>query len=107
LVGRSLHLNRDPELQTSSDDSSSDNDIGAMENDTDEANSGYSDDYSSDNLFDVSSSFFEGVRVFDCINPSLYKSYFSVGINGEKSIHTSKHQLGLFRRIRLLCLQIV
>ena len=84
LVDRSLHRNRDPELRTSSDDSSSDDDIGAMENDTDGANSGDNDDYLSDNLFDVSSSVFEGVRVFDCINPSLSKSYFSVDINGGK-----------------------
>lgn len=45
-----------------------------MENDTDEANSEYSDDYSFDNLFDVSSPVFEGVRVVDCINPSLSPS---------------------------------
>ena len=96
--------NRDLELQTqmSSDESSSEEDDGLMRNGTDGTDSVDSDDYLSDNLFDVSSSVCEGIRVFDSINPSLSKSFFSVDINDEK-----KYICHYFRKIKLLCLQIV
>ena len=37
-----------------------------------------------ENLANVSTSTFEGMRIFDSINPALNKSYFSVRINGVK-----------------------
>ena len=84
LVDRPLHIKRDAELRTSSDDSSSEEEDDVSQDDTDEANSMDSDDHLTDNLFDVSSSVFEGTRVFDSINPLLSKSYFSVDFNGGK-----------------------
>ena len=98
LVDRPLHIKRDAELRTSSDDSSSEEEYDVSQDETDEANSMDSDDHLTDNLFDVSSSVFEdscpfedrgadieGTRVFDSINPLLSKSYFSVDINGGKN----------------------
>ena len=59
-----------------------------MRNGTDGTDSVDSGDNLSDNLFDVSSSVLEGIRVYDSIDPSLSKSYFSVCMNDEnKYIH--------------------
>ena len=80
--------NRDLELQsqTSSDESSSEDDDGFMRNGTDSVDS---DEYLSDNLFDVSSSVCEGIRVFDSINPSLSKSYFLLISTMKRSIYVT------------------
>jgi hypothetical protein len=40
--------------------------------------------YLNDHLFNVSSTTFQGMRVFDSINPNLAKSYFIVNINDTK-----------------------
>jgi hypothetical protein len=43
-----------------------------------------SDDSLSDHLINASTTTFNGMRVFDSINPVLTKSHFTVSINGTK-----------------------
>jgi hypothetical protein len=78
------HLNEhDPDFDSDSDESSGDDDD--TQNCTDNEDSVDDDeDYSADHLFNVSSTTFQGMRVFDSINPNLSKSYFIVNINGTK-----------------------
>jgi hypothetical protein len=81
------HLNEhDPDFDSDSDDSTSDGDDGTTENGTNNEDLSDDDDesYLNDHLFNVSSTNFQGMRVFDSINPTLAKSYFIVDINGTK-----------------------
>lgn len=83
IVDYSRLNEHDPDFDSDSDDSDED----AAENETDYDDSINGDDdeeYLSDHLFNVSSTTFQGMRVFDSINPSLAKSYFIVNINGTK-----------------------
>ncbi|CAM2729861.1 unnamed protein product, partial [Rotaria socialis] len=71
-----------------SDDSSGEENEDTTGNCTDnEDSTEHDDDYVSDHLFKVSSTTFEGMLVFDSINPTLAKSYFIVNINGTKNIY--------------------
>jgi len=77
----------DPDFDSDSDDSSYEEDVDTIENYTDTEVSIDGDDDEenvSDHLFNVSSTTFQGMRVFDNINPALTKSYFIVKINGTK-----------------------
>ncbi|CAF4855542.1 unnamed protein product, partial [Rotaria socialis] len=66
-----------------SDDSSGEEDKDTAGNCTDNEDSSENDkDYVSNRLFKVISTTFQGMRVFDSINPTLAKSYFIVNING-------------------------
>ncbi|CAM4835706.1 unnamed protein product [Rotaria magnacalcarata] len=80
------HLNQhDPDFDSDSDDSSDEEDEDTTGNGIDKEDSTEDDDnYVSDHLFKVSSTTFQGMRVFDSINPTLAKSYFIVNINGAK-----------------------
>ena len=81
------HLNvHDPEFDSDSDDDSSDEDHGVIGNEADDDDSSDDDNesYLNDHLFNLSSTNFRGMRVFDSINPTLAKSYFVVNINGTK-----------------------
>ncbi|CAF4526932.1 unnamed protein product, partial [Rotaria socialis] len=83
------HLNQhDPDFDSDSDDSSGEEDEDTTGNCTDNEDSTEDDDdYVSDHFFKVSSTTFQGMRVFDSINPTLAKSYFIVNINGTKNIY--------------------
>lgn len=80
----------DPDFYSDSDDSSSE-DENATGNDADDENSfddDGDDDNFDDNLTNVSTSTFHGMRIFNSINPTLSSSYFSVNINGiRKFLH--------------------
>ncbi|CAF1027539.1 unnamed protein product [Rotaria magnacalcarata] len=80
------HLNQhDPDFDSDSDDSSDEEDEDTTGNGIDKEDSTEDDDnYVSDHLFKVSSTTFQGMRVFDSINPTLAKSYFIININGAK-----------------------
>ena len=73
-------------FDSNSGENSSDEDHGVTESEAD--NDDLSDDDIesdlNDHLFNVSSTNFRGMRVFDSINPALAKSYFVVNINGTK-----------------------
>ena len=87
IVDYSRLNEHDPDFDSDSDDSICEEDEDTAENDTDNEGSINGDDdeeYLSDHLFNVSSTNFQGMRVFDSINPTLTKSYFIVNINGTK-----------------------
>jgi hypothetical protein len=97
----------DSDFHSDSDDSSSEEDEEITENGTDNEDSVNDDDDDnlSDHLVNVSTTTFQGMRVFDSINPTLAKSYFIVNINGTRKY---LHKLpGSFHRTSPLCLQIV
>ncbi|CAF0834903.1 unnamed protein product [Rotaria sordida] len=73
----------DPDFDSDSDDNSSDEDEEITENDADGDDSpdDEDDDSLSDHLVSASTVRFQGMRVFDSINPTLAKSYFIVNIN--------------------------
>ncbi|CAF4303919.1 unnamed protein product [Rotaria magnacalcarata] len=86
------HLNQhDPDFDSDSDDSSGEEDEDTTGNCIDNEDSTENDeDYASNHLFKVSSTTFQGMRVFDSINPTMAKSYFIVNINGTK-MYLHKH----------------
>ncbi|CAF1933665.1 unnamed protein product [Rotaria magnacalcarata] len=87
IVDYSHHNQNDPDFDSDSDsdDSCVEEDEDTSGNCTDNEDSTEDDeDYLSDHLFKVSSTTFQGMRVFDSINPTLTKSYFIVNINGTK-----------------------
>ncbi|CAF3730967.1 unnamed protein product [Rotaria sp. Silwood1] len=86
IVDYSYLNEHDPDFNSDSDDSSCE-EGDTTENDADNGDSidgGDDEDYLSDHLCNVSSTNFQGMRVFDSINPTLAKWYFIVNINGTK-----------------------
>ncbi len=85
LVDYSCPDKYDSDFDLSSDDSTSEEDEEITENDADKKDSlDDDDDYLSGHLVNISTTSFQGMRVFDSINPTLAKSYFIVNINGTK-----------------------
>ncbi len=86
IVDYSDLTKHDPDFDSDSDDSNCEEDEYATEDYTDDEDSidNNDEDYLSDHLFNVSPITFQGMRVFDTINPILAKSYFIVNINGTK-----------------------
>ena len=74
----------DSDFDSDSDDSTSEEDEEITGNNTDDEDSFDDDNDLSDNLVNISTSTFHGIRVFDSINPVLAKSYFTVNINDTK-----------------------
>jgi len=77
----------DPDFDSDSDDSSSEGGEEITGNDADDEDAFDDDDGDnnlSDNLANISTSTFQGMRVSDSINLTLAKSYFIVNINGIK-----------------------
>ena len=74
----------DSDFDSDSDDSTSEEDEEITGNNTDDEDSFDDDNDLSDNLVNISTSTFHGIRVFDSINPVLAKSYFTVNINDPK-----------------------
>jgi hypothetical protein len=109
IVDYSDLTKHDPDFDSDSDDSNCEEDEYATEDYTDDEDSidNNDEDYLSNHLFNVSPITFQGMRVFDTINPILAKSYFIVNINGTKNIYISRQLLGFFQMTSLLCLQIV
>lgn len=74
----------DPDFDSNNDSSEEDEEVVQnYTNNEDLFDDNYGDN-SSDNLGKVSFSTFQGMRVFDSVNPTLSKSYFIVNINGVK-----------------------
>ncbi len=86
IVDYSCPNKYDSDFHSDSDDSSSEEDEEITENGTDNEDSVNDDDDDnlSDHLVNVSTTTFQGMRVFDSINPTLAKSYFIVNINGTR-----------------------
>ena len=85
IVDYSNFNKHDPDFDSDSDDSSGEEDEDAIKNCADDEESTEDvEDYPPDHLFNISSTTFQGMRVFDSINPTLAKSYFIVDINGTK-----------------------
>ncbi|CAF3816716.1 unnamed protein product [Rotaria sp. Silwood1] len=84
IVESSIPGESELDMESDSDDSNSEEEIVTTEDESSDEDSILNDEVLSDNLTAVSAVTYQGMRVFDSINPNLSKSYFVININGTK-----------------------
>ncbi|CAF1663965.1 unnamed protein product [Rotaria magnacalcarata] len=84
LADYSIPSENETDLSSDSDDGIEGEEENTFEDESDDDDSIRDDEDLSNNVLNVSGMTYQGMRVFDSINPNLAKSYFVLNINGTK-----------------------
>ncbi|CAF3237241.1 unnamed protein product [Rotaria socialis] len=84
IADYSIPSENETDLSSDSDDGIEDEEENTFEDESDDDDSIRDDEDLSNNVLNVSGMTYQGMRVFDSINPNLAKSYFVLNINGTK-----------------------
>ena len=88
IVKYSIPGENESDMISDPDDSSSEEEAETTKDESSDEDSILNDEILSDNLTTVSAATYQGMRIFDSINPNLSKSYFIININGtQKYLH--------------------
>ncbi|CAM4829978.1 unnamed protein product [Rotaria magnacalcarata] len=84
IADYSIPSENETDLSSDSDDGIEDEEENTFEDESDDDDSIRDDEDLSNNVLNASGMTYQGMRVFDSINPNLAKSYFVLNINGTK-----------------------
>ncbi|CAF3917309.1 unnamed protein product [Rotaria magnacalcarata] len=84
IADYSIPSENETDLSSDSDDGIEDEEENTFEDESDDDDSIRDDEDLSNNVLNVSGMTYQGMRVFDSINPNLAKPYFVLNINGTK-----------------------